>query len=156
MVGSMLRQAETPQRLHAFGMGMAVGFGAGFAMKVFWPGATSFAEAVLNKLGFEVGDIFLALWNPEQAIGPALRIEAKRAAVKRKVGRKAKTAVSPTASPASGVARASNSSNRKAPVASPIAAAPPRIRKPARPVKPTAPPSVTRRRNPFAMGIGSN
>jgi hypothetical protein len=155
MVDPMLQQAETPQSLHAFGIGMAVGFGAGFAMRVFWPGATSFAEAVLSKLGFEVGDIFLALWNPEEAINPTLQIKAKRAPVKRKVARKA-TAASPVASPAS-EARASRSPTRKATVPStaPLAATP-RARKPARPVKPTAPFSDKRRRTASAMGIGAN
>jgi len=69
---------QPSQSLGAFGMGMAVGFSAGIALKIFLPGVTSIAEAILNKLGFEMGDVFISLWNPEQRSAAPLQLQPSR------------------------------------------------------------------------------
>lgn len=50
-----------------------VGLGAALAMRATLPRATEFIGLVMQKMGFELGDILLALWDPEaqQAALPA-------------------------------------------------------------------------------------
>jgi hypothetical protein len=49
----------------SFGTGIVVGLGAAFAMRATAPRATEFVGLVLQKMGFELGDMLLALWDPE-------------------------------------------------------------------------------------------
>ncbi len=42
-----------------------VGLGAAFAMRATMPRATEMVGLMLQKMGFELGDMLLALWDPE-------------------------------------------------------------------------------------------
>jgi hypothetical protein len=59
--------------LFTFGTGIMVGLGAAFAMRATMPRATELVGLMMQKMGFELGDILLALWDPEahQAALPA-------------------------------------------------------------------------------------
>ncbi len=48
-----------------FGTGIVVGLGAAFAMRATMPRATEMVGLILQKMGFELGDMLLALWDPE-------------------------------------------------------------------------------------------
>ncbi len=48
-----------------FGTGIVVGLGAAFAMRATMPRATEMVGLMLQKMGFELGDMLLALWDPE-------------------------------------------------------------------------------------------
>jgi hypothetical protein len=48
-----------------FGTGIMVGLGAALAMRATMPRATEFVGVMLQKMGFELGDMLLALWDPE-------------------------------------------------------------------------------------------
>jgi hypothetical protein len=51
--------------LFTFGTGIMVGLGAAFAMRATLPRATEIVGLMMQKMGFELGDILLALWDPE-------------------------------------------------------------------------------------------
>jgi hypothetical protein len=51
--------------IFTFGTGIIVGLGAAFAMRATMPRATEFVGLMLQKMGFELGDMLLALWDPE-------------------------------------------------------------------------------------------
>lgn len=84
----MLRQAQPPQSLPAFGIGLAVGFGAGVTVRLLCPGVVGLVNAVLSKLGFEIGDVLLALWHPGEKAAAPLQLTASRPAPRQKVRRK--------------------------------------------------------------------
>jgi hypothetical protein len=88
--------------LLAFGMGVAVGAN--------WPRASNFVGFILQRLGFELTDLALWMWDPEKSLAPEAEITpVKRARSKRaqplvmkngnpnlkRVGAKVKTVVSP-------------------------------------------------------------
>ncbi len=89
----------SPNRLFAFGAGIAVGFGAGIAVRTSLPRATELAGLILEKLGFEIADIFLALWDPEGAANQAL-LPPPQTAPSAKAARPAKTVRSAKVVPA--------------------------------------------------------
>lgn len=106
----MTKRSFIPNRFFAFGAGVAVGFGAGIAVRASLPRATELAGLILEKLGFEIGDIFLALWDPEgaanQALLPAPQAPpAARAARAAKVVRSAKVVSPPKKRPKTPIAR---------------------------------------------------
>ena len=86
----MFNRAEPPQNLGAFGMGVAVGLGAGLAIRAISPNVFNLVEAVLSKFGFNIGEILLSLWNPEKRIKPALQLTDNRPASRKKSRRKTK------------------------------------------------------------------
>jgi hypothetical protein len=86
-------------------------FGAGVAVGTNWPRASNFVGFILQRLGFELTDLALWMWDPEKSavqdaeITPVKRVKAKRAQalviqdgrpISKKVGAKvkAKTSVS--------------------------------------------------------------
>ena len=74
--------------LFSFGTGVAVGFGAGLAMKVFFPKAIKLPGLILEKLGFEVSDLLNLFWNPDDSLdGVALPV--RKVAARSKKRRKA-------------------------------------------------------------------
>jgi len=106
----MPKRSFTPNRLFAFGAGIAVGFGAGIAVRASLPRATELAGLILEKLGFEIADIFLALWDPEgtanQALLPAPPVEPPlKAARAAKVVHSAKAVPFPKKKPKTPVAK---------------------------------------------------
>jgi hypothetical protein len=106
----MPKRSLIPNRFFAFGAGVAVGFGAGIAVRTSLPRATELAGLILEKLGFEVADIFLALWDPEgaanQALLPAPQAPpAAKAARAAKVVRSAKVVSPPKKKPKNPAAR---------------------------------------------------
>lgn len=143
-----LMPPQSPKSLGAFGMGIAVGFGAGIAMKIFLPGVTSLAEAILNKLGFELGDLFLSAWNPEERAAAPLQLKAMRRAPQEKPRRKL-TITAPAAKSRKPVAKKSSA---------PIAPKGQRTPKTARSSKPTVSFSSKRIRSlsPLKVKLGVN
>jgi hypothetical protein len=88
--------------LLAFGMGVAVGAN--------WPRASNFVGFILQRLGFELTDLALWMWDPEKSlareaeIAPVKQAKSKRAQAlvmqngnpnSKRVGAKVKTVVSP-------------------------------------------------------------
>jgi hypothetical protein len=88
--------------LLAFGMGVAVGAN--------WPRASNFVGFILQRLGFELTDLALWMWDPEKSLAreaeitPVKRAKSKRAQAlviqngnpnSKRVGGKVKTVVSP-------------------------------------------------------------
>lgn len=57
--------------MYAFGAGVVVGIGMGFAVRVALPKPLQIAGAILEKLGFNFTDILLLAWNPE---GPLTQV----------------------------------------------------------------------------------
>jgi hypothetical protein len=102
-----------PKREVVFsGFSGLLAFGAGVAVGANWPRASNFVGFILQRLGFELTDLALWMWDPEKSaeqkaeITPVKRARAKRAqalviqdgrSISKKVGTKvrAKTSVSP-------------------------------------------------------------
>ena len=90
----MLKSPSLPQRFFSFGAGMAVGFGAGLALRASLPRATEFAGLFLEKLGFEITDLILMFWDPEAGQRrPAL--PAPKAAAPMKMANRVKVIAEP-------------------------------------------------------------
>lgn len=121
----MPRPNDPSKSLFAFGAGVAVGFGAGIALRTGFPRLTEFAGLILEKLGFEMLDFFLLLWDPEakanQNSFPPPRILPTKMATARVVGTKV---AARRATPPKRVAKVITAKIVKAKIVSPKAAKP--------------------------------
>jgi hypothetical protein len=72
-------------------------FGAGVAVGANWPRTSNFVGFILQRLGLELTDLALWMWDPEKSIStrpektPVMQLESKRSA--RTVRKKAKGTV---------------------------------------------------------------
>ena len=66
--------------------GQLLAFGAGVAVGANWPRASNFVGFILQRLGFELTDLALWMWDPEKSIAerqettPIVKLESKRCA----------------------------------------------------------------------------
>jgi hypothetical protein len=71
------------------GLSGLLAFGAGVAVGANWPRASNFVGFILQRLGFELTDLALWMWDPEKSLAqeaevtPVKRAKAKRAKTKR-------------------------------------------------------------------------
>ena len=111
----MRRMEKRPGSFHRFSHFCA--FGAGVAVGANWPRTSNFIGNFLQRLGFELTDLVLWVWDPEKdfSSGPA-RLESgsrtgsravpahARASVKRKISRRARAAGLKSQHPVQGAA----------------------------------------------------
>jgi hypothetical protein len=89
-------QAAKPSGFFTFGTGLLIGMGAAMGMRATMPRATEVVGLMMQKMGFEIGDILLALWDPEAqqaALVPsvaALPVPKKRAIAKQAAQKRAR------------------------------------------------------------------
>ena len=78
---AMLKENVISKCLYGFGAGIAVGFSAGIMLRSTFPTTMEIGSLVLQKLGFEFGDVLLLVWDPEAearqaALSPPMKLAA--------------------------------------------------------------------------------
>lgn len=64
----MQKRKAIAKAAYAFGSGVFLGFGAGVALRASFPKSAQIAVLLLEKLGFDLADILLMVWDPEKRI----------------------------------------------------------------------------------------